>query len=213
MDLRVAIIDYGLGNVGSLSSCLTKIGIAFQITSDCEVIESSDAVIIPGVGSFDRGVNELKERKLFSVLKELASNGKPILGICLGMQLLFEGSEESISGSDGLALLRGKVRRFPKDRISTIPHVGWNFVQFNVPFTECSSDYYFVHSYYCDPIDEKAIIGLTKYGQFKFVSSVQKENVFGFQFHPEKSGQIGRKLMTNFIAYVKEKNHSISNSE
>lgn len=212
MDHKFAIIDYGLGNLGSLSSSLKKIGAAHQITSDHEIIEKSDALIIPGVGSFDRGINELKERNLFYFIKELASKGKPVLGICLGMQLLFETSEESIMNIEGLSLLQGKVRRFPKNKISITPHVGWNFVQFKTPFNECSSDYYFVHSFYCDPVDEKSVIGITEYEKFQFVSSVQKENVFGFQFHPEKSGQIGRQLLRNFFDYVEEKNYSRSNS-
>lgn len=210
MEVSVAIVDYGLGNLGSLSTSLAKLGVTCNITSDQDVLERSHAVIIPGVGSFDRGINELKQRKLFTFLKELARKGKPILGICLGMQLLFESSEESILSVEGLALIRGEVRRFPKDKISKTPHVGWNYVEFDAPFIECSADYYFVHSYYCNPTDEKVIIGKTEYEQFKFVSSVQKENIFGFQFHPEKSGHIGRKLITHFISYVKETNHSIS---
>lgn len=212
MGLKISIIDYGLGNLGSLSLSLTKIGVDFQITSDHETIEQSDALIIPGVGSFDRGINELKERNLFNFLKDLATKGKPVLGICLGMQLLFEKSEESVFGIEGLGLLQGNVRSFPKDKISIVPHVGWNFARFNKPFIECNSDYYFVHSYYCDPVDEKSIIGVTDYEQFEFVCSVRKDNVFGFQFHPEKSGKIGRKLLRLFFDYVEEKNYSLFNS-
>jgi len=213
MGLNITIIDYGLGNLGSLSSSLTKIGIDFQISSDHDIIEQSDALIIPGVGSFDRGITQLKENKLFSFIKELATQGKPILGICLGMQLLFETSEESIMNIEGLGLLQGSVRKFPKNRVFTIPHVGWNFVRFNKLFNECSSDYYFVHSFYCDAIDEKSVIGITEYEQFQFVSSVQKKNIFGFQFHPEKSGQIGRELLISFFNYVKKKNYPYPYSE
>ncbi|MFH2027797.1 MAG: imidazole glycerol phosphate synthase subunit HisH [Nanoarchaeota archaeon] len=196
----IAIIDYGAGNLASVKNALDKLGVKSKITDKASDIMAADKVIFPGVGSFGDVMNALKERKLIDAIKKVIDS-KPFLGICLGMQVLFEESEES-AGVKGLSVFKGKVRRF-KSKTLKIPQIGWNSI--NIKKKESVLDgvkdgsyFYFVHSYYIDPSDKDMILTTTDYG-VEFVSSIAKDNVIGMQFHPERSGEIGLKILENFV--------------
>lgn len=191
----IAIIDYGVGNLGSVKNALDYLNVSSQITSDPAKILSSDGVILPGVGSAGDGMKNLKARKLDQVIRELTKANKPLLGICLGMQLLFEGSEEG--SVECLGILKGEVKKFKTGL--KVPQIGWNEVRFpiNSKLRPKNGYYYFIHSYYCDPKDKTVKTGFSNYdGQF--VSYLEKNNLFATQFHPEKSGQAGLVLLKSF---------------
>jgi glutamine amidotransferase len=200
----IAIIDYGMGNLRSVSKALEHVGVNCVITDNPEVIESSEGIVLPGVGAFPKAMQELAERKLVSVIRKEAEKGKPILGICLGMQLLFEASEE-IEFTTGLGLLPGTVRKIPAGR--KIPHMGWNSLQKkkdsallrNLPEEPFV---YYVHSFYADCPAEVVDAG-SEYGVF-VPGVVSKGNIFGAQFHPEKSSEIGLQMLENFKELVKQ---------
>lgn len=198
-----AIIDYGAGNLHSVKNALDFLGEDNVITSDPEVIRSADRVILPGVGAFGDAMACMRNSGLVDAVKEAASSGKPFLGICLGLQLLFESSEET-EGVDGLGIFKGKVVRIPSAEGLKIPHMGWNSLEIpkeskilkdigDEPFV------YFVHSYYILPDDESNISAYTTYGA-RLGVAVERGNVFATQFHPEKSGELGMKILKNFIA-------------
>ena len=197
----ITIIDYGMGNLGSIKNMLKKIGAESQITSDREIIDKAKKIILPGVGAFDRAMKNLKELDLIDVLNQKVLTDKvPTLGICLGMQLLANGSEEG--NSSGLGWIDGAVLKFDIDKTLKVPHMGWNRVnpkQENDLFENMYQEprFYFVHTYYfkCNNIDD--ILTTTNYGG-EFTSSVNKENIYGVQFHPEKSHKFGMKLLENF---------------
>ena len=200
----IAIIDYGLGNVGSIRNMLKVIGEKSVITCDKEEIVLADKIILPGVGAFDAGMKNLNERGLSDFLKKEASAGKPILGICLGMQLLGRKSEEG--NLDGLSLIPfDNVRfRFPPDTDLKIPHMGWDVVTFkhDSPLT-CGIDgskqrYYFVHTYHALCDSEENVLMTCDYG-YEFAAAVRNSNVYGVQFHPEKSHDFGMRLLENFV--------------
>ena len=198
----VAIIDYGVGNLFSLSSSLKAIGVETVITGDAEVIRKADKLILPGVGAFGDAINCLKATGLDEVVLEEAKKGKYLMGICLGMQMLFEKSFE-FGEYEGLGLLKGQVVPM-KDRIPEslkIPHIGWNALKFKKqsPIFKYINDgdcVYFVHSFYAENCDE-SLIATTEYGK-ELTAAVGKENVFGCQFHPEKSGNVGLKILKAF---------------
>jgi len=195
------IIDYGLGNLASVKNALDKLGIKNKISSDFSVIKKAQALILPGVGAAGQGMKNLKSMGLDRVIIEEIEKGKPFLGICLGMQLLFEKSEED--NVNCLGILKGQVKRFK--RMRKIPQIGWNQVEIKQKsnlFSGISDNnyFYFVNSFYCLPKDKKVIAGVTSYGE-NFASIVAKDNVLGVQFHPEKSGKIGFKLLRNFMNY------------
>lgn len=192
----IAIIDYGVGNLASVKNALDYLNVSSQITNDAAKILSSDGVILPGVGSAGDGMKNLKARKLDRVIRELTKANKPLLGICLGMQLLFETSEEG--SVECLGILKGEVKKFKTDL--KIPQIGWNEVRFPANSRLKIEDgyYYFVHSYYSDPKDQSLKVGLTDYGS-QFVSFLEKDNLFATQFHPEKSGQAGLLLLKSFV--------------
>ena len=202
----IAIIDYGLGNLGSIKNMLKIIGKKSVITNDIDVIKKSEKIILPGVGSFDEGIYQLEKRNLIETIKKEANNGKPILGICLGMQLLGIDSEEG--NSKGLNLIPFHNVRFNfKDKQDSIynlkiPHMGWNEVEFkretfvNVDIKD-KQRYYFVHSYHAICIDSNDILMTCNYG-YDFVAAVQRGNIIGVQFHPEKSHDFGMKILKNF---------------
>ncbi len=198
----IAIIDYGVGNLFSLNCSLKKIGADSVVSGDRKVIEAADKIILPGVGAFGDAAAKLKEKGLDRVIKEEIAKGKHLLGICLGMQLLFEKSYE-YGEHDGLGIVRGDVRPL-KERAGDlkIPHMGWNRLKFmanSYLFDGLKEgDYvYFVHSYYGNCLDD-SLIATTDYG-FDVTAAVQRGNVCGVQFHPEKSGDVGLRILKNFV--------------
>ena len=195
----IAIIDYGMGNLRSVTNAFRHIGADIAITRDESVIRKSAALVLPGVGAFGKCVENLKSFGLFDLLKGQIAEGKPYLGICLGMQILLESSEET-PGIDGLGVIKGRVVRFRG--AMKIPHMGWNSVEVVKPsgiFDEIPSGsyFYFVHSYFPEPT-EPVSATVTDYG-VRFTSSLQKENIFACQFHPEKSQAVGLRLLGNFV--------------
>ncbi|WP_109302017.1 imidazole glycerol phosphate synthase subunit HisH [Aquimarina sp. AU474] len=198
----ITIVDYKVGNLGSIQNMLKKIGASSEITSDPVKLESAEKIILPGVGAFDSGIESLKKYNLWDVLNEKALvEKKPILGICLGSQLLCQGSEEG--KQKGLGWIDAKVRRFNfNDRNFKVPHIGWNYTNLQKKsklFKEMYEEpkFYFVHSYYMDVNDDS---GLTQTNyNFDFDSAVEKDNILGVQFHPEKSHKFGMKLLENFV--------------
>ena len=198
----IAIIDYGVGNLFSLTSSFKKIGVDVVATADKEVIKSADKLILPGVGAFADAVKKLRDSGLDKVIIDEAKKGKKIMGICLGMQLLFEKSYE-YGEHDGLGLLKGKVVPM-ENRISAnlkIPHIGWNALDFKrdseiFRYINNGDFVYFVHSFYADECDD-SVVAISEYGA-EITAAVQKENVYGCQFHPEKSGSVGLNILKAF---------------
>ncbi len=199
----VAIIDYGVGNLFSLKSSLKEIGAEAVVTSDEKVIAEADRIILPGVGAFEDAARKLRESGMAEVVKREASAGKPVMGICLGMQLMFDvGYEYGVH--EGLGLIKGSVRPIA-DVIPAgykIPHIGWNLLKFRKesPLFKYikEDDYvYFVHSYYAAECDE-SVIAVTEYGA-ELTAAVANGNVYGCQFHPEKSGEVGMKILKAFV--------------
>lgn len=202
----IVIVDYNVGNIGSMENMLKNIGVEFITTSNPEVIEKASKIILPGVGAFDYAVKKLHELNLFNVLKKVTLINKiPLLGVCLGMQLLTKQSEEG--ELNGLNLINAITIKFNfKERIIKIPHMGWNNIEVinkNNIISEMddSFKFYFVHSYYVKCFDEIDIVANTNYG-IEFNSIIRKENIYGVQFHPEKSHKYGLKLLRNFIEYA-----------
>lgn len=197
----IVIVDYGMGNLRSVAKAAEFLGKKVKVTDDPDIVQKAKKIIFPGVGHFDRTVKELKKKGLFTVLKEKIKSGIPFLGICLGMQLLFEESEEA-PGVTGFNIFAGRVKKF-KTRDLTVPHMGWNTVNFkdrNDIFKgiKPGTYFYFVHSYYCQPQSDDIILSTTDYGD-RFVSSIRKDNIRAVQFHPEKSQEYGLKLFNNFL--------------
>lgn len=195
----IAIVDYGMGNLRSVTNAFRKLGGDITITRDIETIKNSRAIVLPGVGAFGKCIENLKKFGLFDAIKELVMNDKRYLGICLGMQVLFESSEET-PGTEGMGIIKGDVPRF-KGNIK-VPHMGWNSIEIqreNPIFNGINNGdfFYFVHSYYCRPAEDVTATK-TRYGA-EFTSSVQKGNLFACQFHPEKSQRVGLRLIQNFI--------------
>lgn len=199
----IAIIDYGAGNLQSVKKALDFIGAESVITDNPEVINACDKILLPGVGSFGDAMNSMTEKGLVETVKQNALSGKPFLGICLGLQLLFEESEES-PGVKGLGIFKGKIKKFPSDMRLKIPHIGWNSLSIKQNDTIFkgipeNSYVYFVHSYYLHAEDETDIATVTNYG-INFHSAVGKDNIFATQFHPEKSGDVGLQILKNFAS-------------
>lgn len=210
MSKKVVIVDYGLGNLYSIEQACNHVGYAPVISSNREEILASDYLILPGVGAFKVAMDHLADRGLTEVVKEFADSGKPLMGVCLGMQLLFDRSQE-FGNHIGLGLISGEIEKIPsifEDQEVKIPHIGWNklfhgqAVWNSTPLQDVAErDFmYFVHSYYAKPADESHILSYTYYQGFKYCSSVQKSNIFGFQFHPEKSGEQGLSIYKNFLS-------------
>lgn len=197
----ITVIDYGMGNLRSVSKALEKAGARVKVTSNKKAIGNADGLVLPGVGAFSQAMRNLKKLDLIPEICGFIDTGKPFLGICLGLQLLFSESEEG-GIIRGLDILKGKVRRF--EGSLKVPHMGWNQIKpkTSVPllsdiFLPCFV--YFAHSYYVEPEDSEIIATVTEYGM-EFASLVKRNNVFGTQFHPEKSGQNGLKILKNFCA-------------
>ncbi|WP_394925984.1 imidazole glycerol phosphate synthase subunit HisH [uncultured Robinsoniella sp.] len=197
----IAIIDYDAGNLKSVEKALIHLGENPVVSRDPEVILKADKVILPGVGSFKEAMERLKEYKLVDVIHEVVNMQKPFLGICLGLQLLFESSEES-PGVEGLGILKGKIVRIPDYEDLKIPHIGWNSLKYPnmgrlFAGIEEESYVYFVHSYYLKAEEPEIVVASTWYGT-DIHASVEKGNVFACQFHPEKSSDTGLQILKNF---------------
>ena len=197
--MRITILDYGLGNLASVANALNSIDIPFEISRDTDVLNNATALILPGVGSASQGMRNLKERKLDEIIIKKVKTNTPILGICLGMQLFLSSSNEG--NIKCMALIQGNVQKINTNL--KVPQIGWNQVRVenkkskilkNIPD---NSYFYFVNSYICNPDDTSIVSGTTAYGD-EFCSVYEKDNLFGTQFHPEKSGDIGLQLLRNF---------------
>lgn len=202
----VAIIDYDAGNIKSVEKALQYLGEDAVITRDRDMILGADRVILPGVGAFGDAMDKLRTYGLDKVIHEVVANRTPFLGICLGLQLLFESSEES-EGVEGLGILKGKVVRLPEDQNLKIPHIGWNSLKYPNPgrlFTGIPQDsyVYFVHSYYLQAQDPTIVTATTEYATL-IHASVEQDNVFACQFHPEKSSEVGMQILRNFLTVQK----------
>jgi glutamine amidotransferase len=200
----IAVVDYGMGNIRSVSRALEAVEAQVKITQNAEDIKNARAIVLPGVGAFSDCMENLSELGLLKTIKEEIVNGKPYLGICLGMQILFSESEE-FGFCKGLDIFKGRVVRFNLPRQYKIPHMGWNVVKFKrknkiLEGIPDNSYFYFVHSYYVVPEDERIIAGVTDYGT-DFTSMIIYENIFATQFHPEKSQKTGLTLLKNFVQF------------
>ena len=198
---HVAIIDYGVGNLRSVEKAFAAMGCDAVVSGDDGVLQSAERLVLPGVGAFASCMTALRERGFDSLVQERAAAGTPLLGICVGMQMLFEVSDE-FGTTDGLGLLRGRVRRFANDLV--VPQVGWNRIRQRRQHglfagVEDGAFCYFVHSYYCEPENTDLMVGETEYG-VKYASVVANENICGVQFHPEKSQHVGLQMLKNFCA-------------
>jgi glutamine amidotransferase len=198
----IAIIDYGIGNLRSVQRGLERAGAETVVTGDPMTIRLADAVVLPGVGAFGEGMAQLEQRGLVLPIDQVISAGKPFLGICLGLQLLFQQSDE-MGQTDGLGVFKGCVRRFPETQGLKVPHVGWNQLHIRqqnplLAGVPDGSFAYFVHSYYVQPSRPDIIVATTDYG-LDFASVVARGNVYGVQFHPEKSQSVGAAILRNFV--------------
>lgn len=199
----ITIIDYGAGNLFSVRKAIEYFDVDVAISDNSEDILNAEGLVLPGVGAFGWGMKLLEEKRLCEPIREAVDKGVPLLGVCLGLQLLFEESEESPEVS-GLGLIRGRVKRLPNDL--PLPHIGWNQVKI-IKETRIfkgisqNSFFYFVHSYYGEPSDRDSVCGITEYG-IEFPSVICKENIFAVQFHPEKSSSEGLKIYKNFLEVV-----------
>lgn len=203
----IAVIDYDMGNLHSACKGLEKAGASTKITDSAKEIAQADAIVLPGVGSFDPAIEHLQERDLIYPIQQAVKSGKPFLGICLGLQILFESSEEG--KQKGLGIIKGRVKRFQSEPNLTIPHMGWNTLNLtqnqhplwkNLP----PNPYlYFVHSYYVDPDDKNVIASQVTHGTQTVTASIAQDNLMAVQFHPEKSSDYGLQILTNFVELTK----------
>jgi glutamine amidotransferase len=205
MTSRIVIIDYGMGNLRNVQKAFEKIGCEARLTRNKNEIGRASAIVLPGVGAFKDCMENLEKYGLVEILLRSIQKGKPYLGICLGLQILFSESEE-FGSHKGLDLIKGKVVRFVPDPEHKVPHMGWNTIEKEkeVPALrgiESGDFFYFVHSYYVTPDETQWISSLTTYGK-PFVSSIWKENLFATQFHPEKSQQKGLRILENFVKAI-----------
>jgi glutamine amidotransferase len=206
---KIAVVDYGAGNLRSVAKALARSGFEPEITGDPDALRRADSVVLPGVGAFRDAVSQLEAKGLGDALRELIAAGKPYLGLCLGLQVLFdEGDEHGVT--PGLGVMRGRVERFAERAADgsarRVPHIGWNTVRFEgshpicevLPAEDC---FYFVHSYYAVPADDSVTVGRADYGG-PFTAAVARDNVFAVQFHPEKSQNAGKRLLDAFHRWL-----------
>ena len=199
----IAVIDYHKGNLRSVERGLADVGAAVTVTDDVDVLAGADALVLPGVGAFGDAMDKLQKSGLVGVIHEAADQKIPFLGICLGLQLMFESSEES-RGVPGLGLLKGRILKIPDSPGLKIPHMGWNSLEFRnngrlFAGLPQESYVYFVHSYYLKAADEGIVTAVTEYGT-QIHASVEQDNIFACQFHPEKSSDVGIRILQNFIS-------------
>ncbi|MCI0182736.1 imidazole glycerol phosphate synthase subunit HisH [Sulfoacidibacillus ferrooxidans] len=199
----IAIVDYGVGNLRSVGQAFTHLGVDVIATDDASVLLRADGVVLPGVGAFGDAMNQLRVRELITPIKQYAAEGKPLLGICLGMQMLFDTSEEHGEHA-GLGLISGSIKRMQGTH--KIPHVGWNQLEKSrehplVKDIKMGDSVYFVHSYYAIPDHQQVVVASVDYYQ-EIPAIVVQDQVIGMQFHPEKSSTVGLQLLSNFIAFI-----------
>jgi imidazole glycerol-phosphate synthase subunit HisH len=205
----IAVIDYDMGNLHSACKGLERAGATPTVTDSAREIERADAVVLPGVGSFDPAVQHLRSRQLEQPIKAAIASGKPFLGICLGLQILFDSSEEGTE--PGLGIIPGVVRRFRPEPGITIPHMGWNQLEFTRPESplwrklSSSSWVYFVHSYYVDPLNADVTAATITHGTQTIAAAISKDNLMAVQFHPEKSSTAGLDILSNFVELVQKR--------
>ena len=206
---EIAIIDYGMGNLHSACKGLEKAGAKLKITDSMRELEQADAIVLPGVGAFDPAVQHLRSRGLETPIKKLIASGKPFLGICLGLQMLFDSSEEG--KEPGLGIIPVIVRRFVNEPEITIPHMGWNQLEITQPkcgLWQCLQGgewLYFVHSYYVDPIERSVRAATVTHGTQTITAAIAIDNLLAVQFHPEKSSKAGLQILANFVQQVNAK--------
>lgn len=204
----IAVIDYDMGNLHSACKGLQFAGAKTLVTNSVADIEQADGVVLPGVGAFDPAMQHLRSRQLIDPIRRIALSGKPFLGICLGLQVLFEGSEEGTEA--GLGIFPGIIRQFQPEPGITIPHMGWNQLQLTQPncpiFKNISPEawVYFVHSFYADPGDRTINAATITHGSQTVTAAVAKGNLMAMQFHPEKSSAAGLQILSNFVEYVQQ---------
>jgi glutamine amidotransferase len=207
MKPSVTVVDYGMGNILSVTRALEHCGAEVTLESDPSLIANSPKLVLPGVGAFGDGMAELQQRGLVEALRGYAASGRPLLGICLGMQMLLDGSDE-FGASDGLGLIPGWVRKLPEQPGIKLPHIGWSAIlppqgiSWEVTLLEnvpAGHEMYFVHSFHADPTNSAHRLAETRYGDYDFCSVVKKDNITGCQFHPEKSGEMGLGIIRNFL--------------
>ena len=203
---KIAVIDYKMSNMFSIENALNKLDYKSVIITKPEELINLDGAILPGVGSFPEALNHLYSLNLTEPIYDFIKSGKPLMGICLGLQILFSKSYE-YEETEGLNIIEGEVVKFDKENVKSVPHLGWNSLNIldnnktNSPYKgiDNGSLLYFVHSYYVKPKNKDSIVTTTRYGDIEFTSSIIKDNVFATQFHPEKSGVLGLKIIDNFF--------------
>ena len=212
--MTISVLDYGIGNIKSIKSAFEKAGVGIHLVNNSDGILKAEALVIPGVGAFSEASKSLRANNVFFAIREFSKLNRPILGICLGMQLLFDFSTE-FGETEGLGLISGNVKCLkPRAENCKLPHVSWNYL---LPLKNeklawkntiledlrCNQEVYFVHGFAAYPKDELNILSVTEYGGEIFCSSVKKDNIYGCQFHPEKSGEIGLKIIEKFCQMTK----------
>lgn len=205
--VQIAIIDYDMGNLHSACKGLQNAGASTHVTDIAQDLLAADAVVLPGVGAFDPAIQHLRSRDLIAPIKDVVASGKPFLGICLGLQILLDGSDEG--HEPGLGIVPGWVRRFQPEPNLTIPHMGWNqleTVQSDLPlWSNLPNDWvYFVHSFYADPADNTMNAALVTHGTQSVTAAIAHQNLMAVQFHPEKSSITGLKILANFVEQVRQ---------
>jgi glutamine amidotransferase len=205
----IAVVDYDMGNLHSVCKGLEKAGATPKVTYCAKELAQAEAIVLPGVGAFDPAVQRLRARGLEQPIKEAIASGKPFLGICLGLQILFESSAEGTQ--PGLGIIRGQVRRFRPEEGIAIPHMGWNQLQItqarNTLWEHLPAQpwVYFVHSYYVDPVDPHVRAAIVTHGSQTVTAAISRDNLMAVQFHPEKSSNVGLQILSNFVSQVREK--------
>jgi imidazole glycerol-phosphate synthase subunit HisH len=207
--LKVAVVDYDMGNLHSVCKGLQQVGAAPYVTDSITELQAADAVVLPGVGSFDPAMQHLHARKLIEPLQKIAVSGQPFLGVCLGLQLLFESSAEG--QESGLGIVAGKVQRFQSEPGLTIPHMGWNQLEISQPHCprwkklDPAAWVYFVHSFYVQPQDPKITAATVTHGHQQVTAAIAFDQLMAVQFHPEKSSTVGLAILANFLQTVAAK--------
>jgi glutamine amidotransferase len=205
----IAVVDYDMGNLHSACKGIERAGATARVTDAVCDLEQADAVVLPGVGAFDPAIQQLRSRDLIQPIKDVIASGKPFLGICLGLQILFDGSEEGYES--GLGVVAGTVRRFRPEPGITVPHMGWNQLELTQPDLPLWQQLdrapwvYFVHSYYADPIDAQVRAATITHGSQQVTAAVARDNLMAVQFHPEKSSTAGLQILSNFVALVRDR--------